>query len=74
MATPEPDKKRVEVTVSTRTMLTVFGALGLAWAFLEARQAVLWVFIALFLAIPRPIILAVRPPTELDQCRRHSLS
>jgi predicted PurR-regulated permease PerM len=51
VATPEPERKRVEVTVSTRTMLTVFGALGLAWAFLEARQAVLWVFIALFLAI-----------------------
>lgn len=51
MATPEPQSKRVEITVSTRTMLTVLGTIGVAWAFIEARQAVLWVFVALFLAI-----------------------
>ena len=51
MATPGPQPKRVEITVSTRTFLTVLGVLALAWAFIEARQAVLWVFVALFLAI-----------------------
>lgn len=43
--------KRVEITVSLRTLLTILGAIVIAWAFLEARQAILWVFIALFLAI-----------------------
>jgi predicted PurR-regulated permease PerM len=51
VATPEPQPKRVEITVSTRTMLTVLGTIAVAWAFIEARQAVLWVFVALFLAI-----------------------
>jgi hypothetical protein len=47
VATPEPRSKRVEITVSTRTLLTVLGTLAVAWAFIEARQAVLWVFVAL---------------------------
>lgn len=51
MATPDPQSKRVEITISTRTLVTVLGVLALAWAFVEARQAVLWVFVALFLAI-----------------------
>jgi predicted PurR-regulated permease PerM len=51
VATPEPQPKRVEITVSSRTMLTVLGTIAVAWAFIEARQAVLWVFVALFLAI-----------------------
>ena len=51
MATPDPQPKRVEITISTRTLVTVLGVLALAWAFIEARQAVLWVFVALFLAI-----------------------
>ena len=51
MATPEPQSKRVEVTISTRTLVTVLGTIAVAWAFIEARQAVLWVFVALFLAI-----------------------
>ena len=51
MATPDPHPKRVEITISTRTLVTVLGVLALAWAFIEARQAVLWVFVALFLAI-----------------------
>ena len=32
-------------------MLTILGTIAVAWAFVEARQAVLWVFVALFLAI-----------------------
>lgn len=51
MATPEPGTKRVEVTVPIRTLLTIVGVLAVAWAFVAARQAVLWIFIALFLAI-----------------------
>ena len=51
MATQEPQAKRVEITVSPRTMATVIGVIAFAWAFVAARQAVLWVFIALFLAI-----------------------
>ena len=51
MATPEPSPKRVEITISARTLATVIGVLALVWAFIAARQAVLWVFIALFLAI-----------------------
>ncbi len=51
MATPEEPSKRVEITVSTRTLLTLLGAIAVTWAFVEARQAVLWVFIALFLSI-----------------------
>jgi predicted PurR-regulated permease PerM len=51
VATPERQSKRVEITISTRTMVTVLGVIAVAWAFVAARQAVLWVFIALFLAI-----------------------
>ncbi len=51
MATPEPPAKRVEVTVSMRTIATILGTFAFVWAFIEARQAVLWIFIALFLAI-----------------------
>ena len=43
--------KRVEITVSARTMATVIAVIAFVWAFIAARQAVLWVFIALFLAI-----------------------
>ena len=51
VATPEPSSKRVEITVSPRTIVTVLGVIAFVWAFVAARQAVLWVFIALFLAI-----------------------
>jgi predicted PurR-regulated permease PerM len=51
VATPEPQPKRVEISISTRTILHVVAAIVIGWAFLGARQAVLWVFIALFLAI-----------------------
>jgi predicted PurR-regulated permease PerM len=51
VATPEPSSKRVEVAVSPRTIVTVLGVIAFVWAFVAARQAVLWVFIALFLAI-----------------------
>ena len=51
MATPEPSSKRVEIAVSPRTIVTVLGVIAFVWAFVAARQAVLWVFIALFLAI-----------------------
>jgi len=48
---PEPPPKRVEITISLRTMATILGVIAFVWAFIAARQAVLWVFIALFLAI-----------------------
>ena len=51
MATPEPAAKRVEITIPIRTLLTIVGVFAVAWAFVAARQAVLWIFIALFLAI-----------------------
>jgi predicted PurR-regulated permease PerM len=51
MATPEPGTKRVEIIVPIRTLLTIVGVFAVAWAFVAARQAVLWIFIALFLAI-----------------------
>lgn len=51
MASPEPATRRVEITVSIRTLLTIFGVIAVAWAFVAARQAVLWVFIAFFLAV-----------------------
>ena len=51
MATPEPSSKRVEIAISPRTIVTVLGVIAFVWAFVAARQAVLWVFIALFLAI-----------------------
>jgi predicted PurR-regulated permease PerM len=51
VATPEPSSKRVEIAVSPRTIVTVLGVIAFVWAFVAARQAVLWVFIALFLAI-----------------------
>ena len=51
MATPEPSTKRVEITISTRTLATILGTIAFVWAFVAARQAVLWIFIALFLAI-----------------------
>ena len=43
--------KRVEISVSIRTVALLLGVIAVAWAFVAARQAVLWVFIALFLAI-----------------------
>ena len=46
MATPEPPAKRVEITISVRTVVTVLAVIVAAWAFLAARQAVFWVFIA----------------------------
>jgi predicted PurR-regulated permease PerM len=51
VATPEPSSKRVEIAISPRTIATVLGVIAFVWAFVAARQAVLWVFIALFLAI-----------------------
>jgi predicted PurR-regulated permease PerM len=51
VATPEPRTRRVEITVATRTLVTILGAIAVVWAFVAARQAVLWIFIALFLAI-----------------------
>jgi predicted PurR-regulated permease PerM len=51
VATPEPRTKRVEITISTRTLITILGTFAVVWAFVAARQAVLWIFIALFLAI-----------------------
>mgnify|MGYP000722281705 CR=1 FL=1 len=50
-AAPEPPTKRVEITISWRTLLLIGGAFAFAWAFIAVRQAVLWIFIALFLAI-----------------------
>ena len=51
MAAREPPTRRVEITVSLRTIATVLAVIGFTWAFVAARQAVLWVFISLFLAI-----------------------
>jgi predicted PurR-regulated permease PerM len=51
VASEEPSTKRVEITISARTTATILGTIAFVWAFLEARQAVLWIFIALFLAI-----------------------
>ena len=51
MAAREPPTRRVEITISLRTIATILGVIGFTWAFVAARQAVLWVFIALFLAI-----------------------
>ena len=51
MATPEPSVRRVEIAVPIRTLVTVIGVVAVAWAFVAARQAVLWIFISLFLAI-----------------------
>ncbi len=59
---PEPPPKRVEITVSFRTIATVLGVAAFVWAFMAARQAVLWVFIALFLAI-----VLQTPVTWLEQ-------
>jgi predicted PurR-regulated permease PerM len=62
MATPEPPSHRVEIAVPIRTLVTVFGAIAVAWAFVAAGQAVLWIFIALFLAI-----VLQTPVTWLEQ-------
>ncbi|MFN8223421.1 MAG: AI-2E family transporter [Gaiellales bacterium] len=43
--------RRVEVSVSMRTLAVLGGAGLLAWAFIAARQAILLVFISLFLAL-----------------------
>ena len=51
MATPEPPVKRVEISISPRTVAGILGTIAFVWAFVAARQAVLWIFIALFLAI-----------------------
>ena len=62
MATPEPPSHRIEIAVPIRTLATVIGAIAIAWAFVAARQAVLWIFIALFLAI-----VLQTPVTWLEQ-------
>ena len=64
MATPEPQPKRVEITISTRTLVTILGTIAVVWAFIAARQAVLWIFIALFLAI-----VLTTPVTWLEERR-----
>lgn len=51
MATPEPEAKKVEIVVTLRTMMTIVGFAFVVWAFIAARQALLWVFIAFFLAV-----------------------
>ena len=43
--------RRVEITISWRTLAVIGGALLLAWAFVTARDAILLVFIALFMAL-----------------------
>ena len=48
--------------VPIRTLATVLGVFAVAWAFVAARQAVLWIFIALFLAI-----VLTTPVTWLEQ-------
>ncbi len=50
----EPEQvptRRVEVTISWKTLAVIAIAFGLAWAFVAARDAILLVFIALFLAM-----------------------
>lgn len=59
---PDPPPQRVEITISLRTITLVLGVVAFVWAFLAARQAVLWVFIALFLAI-----VLQTPVTWLEQ-------
>ena len=51
MATPEPQPKRVEISIAPRTVAGILGTVAFVWAFVAARQAVLWIFIALFMAI-----------------------
>jgi predicted PurR-regulated permease PerM len=51
VAAREPPSRHVEISISIRTIATIVGVIAFAWAFVAARQAVLWVFIALFLAI-----------------------
>jgi predicted PurR-regulated permease PerM len=48
---PQEQPKRVEISVAPRTVAGILGTIAFVWAFVEARQAVLWIFIALFLAI-----------------------
>jgi predicted PurR-regulated permease PerM len=47
---PEPPR-RVEISVSWKTLAVIGGAVLLAWAFIAARDAILLVFISLFLAL-----------------------
>lgn len=56
---------RVEISISTRTLAVLLGAGLLAWAFVSARDAILLVFIALFLA------LVLDTPTRWLQRRWH---
>jgi len=51
VATQEPPPKRVEISIAPRTVAGILGTIAFVWAFVAARQAVLWIFIALFLAI-----------------------
>jgi hypothetical protein len=41
VASPEPSTKRVEISISLRTVLTILGVIAVVWAFVAARQAVL---------------------------------
>jgi hypothetical protein len=41
VASREPSTKRVEISISLRTVLTILGVIAVAWAFVAARQAVL---------------------------------
>lgn len=47
----EPTTRRVEVTVSWKTLAVIAIAFGVAWALVAARDAILLVFVALFLAL-----------------------
>ncbi len=46
-----PDTRRVEIVVPARTIVALFAAVALGWALLEARDAILLVFVAFFLAL-----------------------
>jgi predicted PurR-regulated permease PerM len=51
VASEEPSTKRVEISISLRSVLTILGVVALVWGFVIVRQALLWIFIALFLAV-----------------------
>ena len=64
MSSNEPPR-RVEVGVSVRTLSTLLGAGLLVWAFVAARDAILLVFISLFIA------LVLDTPTRWLQAKLH---
>jgi predicted PurR-regulated permease PerM len=59
-ATPDTGRRRVEVSISTRTILLIAGAVAIAWAVVSIADVLLVIFVSLFsIAVLSPVVTAM---------------